>query len=120
MVLALALPKVCYCLVSFRLIKITSSLAIVVLGSAKHVLMVAIAAYAVDHLSSAIAHVGVAFFVPALFAYAVLMLTGLGDRSAPAKGNSHADSRTSEAVTVDCDPHKARADETTALKLGVS
>lgn len=72
-----SLLALCYSLIGFYLIKITSSLTNVVLGSAKHVLMVVVAAFAVDKISDGTAFVGITLFVPALLLYGFLSLSNL-------------------------------------------
>jgi drug/metabolite transporter (DMT)-like permease len=68
----------CFCLVTFNVIRETSSLTNVVLGSTTHIVMVVLAAYVVEQLSNVLINLGVALYVPALLAYALLMLANCG------------------------------------------
>lgn len=68
----------CFCLVTFNVIRETSSLTNVVLGSTTHIVMVVPAAYVVEQLSNVLINLGVALYVPALLAYALLMLANCG------------------------------------------
>lgn len=68
----------CFCLVTFNVIRETSSLTNVVLGSTTHIVMVVLAAYVIEQLSNVLINLGVALYVPALLAYALLMLANCG------------------------------------------
>ena len=109
---------VCYNLISFQLIKVTSSLTNVVLGSAKHVLMVTVAAVAVDRIHDPLASIGIGFFVPALLAYAFLMLSGLGDRRVRCGAYEDDEQPESGCGSSSSSSSSSRkgVDETTALK----
>ena len=68
----------CFCLITFNVIRETSSLTNVVLGSTTHIVMVVLAAYVIEQLSNLWINLGVALYVPALLAYALLMLANCG------------------------------------------
>jgi hypothetical protein len=68
----------CFCLITFNVIRETSSLTNVVLGSTTHIVMVVLAAYVIEQLSNVLINLGVALYVPALLAYALLMLANCG------------------------------------------